>query len=119
MMNYIILILSLLNKYHYGSYSRAVLKQKYGIRGLVQDHHIIPRQFSRRVNIDIDGSNNLIMLPTLYGKLCLNTSRPIHENGHPNYNKYVRELLDQNITEEFIIIFIRQQLLNNSLNRII
>lgn len=119
MINYIIVILSLLNKYHYGSYSRAVLKQKHGIRGLVQDHHIIPRQFSRRVNIDIDGSKNLIMLPTSYGKLLLNTLRPIHENGHPNYNKYVGQLLDQNFTEDFIIIFIKQQLLNDSLNRVI
>ena len=119
MINYIILILSLLNKYHYGSYNRAILKQKRGVRGLVQDHHIIPRQFSHRVNIDIDGSNNLIMLPTLYGKLCLNTSRPIHENGHPKYNKYIGQLLDQNFTEDFIIIFIRQQLLNDSLNRVI
>ena len=37
MINCIIVILTLLNKYHYGSYSRAVLKQKHGIRGLVQD----------------------------------------------------------------------------------
>jgi hypothetical protein len=119
MINYIIVILSLLNKYHYGSYSRAALKQKHGIRGLVQDHHIIPRQFSRRVNIDIDESKNLIMLPTSYGKLLLNTSRPIHENGHPRYNKYIGQLLDKNLTEEFIIISIRQQLLNSGLNRVI
>ena len=119
MINYIIVILSLLNKYHYGSYNRAILKQKRGIRGLVQDHHIIPRQFNRIVSIDIDASKNLIMLPTSYGKLFLNTSRPIHENGHPKYNKYIKQLLDQNFTEEFIIIFIREQILNNNLNRII
>lgn len=119
MINYIIVILFLLNKYHYGSYNRAILKQKHGIRGLVQDHHIIPKQFSCRVNIDIDASNNLIILPTSYGKLFSNTSRPIHENGHPKYNKYIQQLLDQNFTEEFIIIFIRQQLLSGSLNRII
>lgn len=119
MINYIIVILSLLNKYQYGSYSRAVLKQKYGIRGLVQDHHIIPRQFGHQVTIDIDSSSNLIMLPTSYGKLFLNTSRPIHENGHPKYNKYIQQLLDKNMTEKFIIIFMRQQLLNNSLNRIV
>jgi len=119
MINYIIVILSLFNKYHYGSYNRVILKQKNGIRGLVQDHHIIPRQFSHRVNIDIDGSKNLIMLPTLYGKLFLNTSRPIHENGHPIYNNYIKQLLDQNLTEEFIITFIRQQLLSGDLNRVI
>lgn len=119
MIYYIIVILSLLNKYHYGSYNRAILKQKHGIRGLVQDHHIIPRQFSRRVNIDIDEYRNLIMLPTSYGKLLLNTSRPIHENGHPKYNKYIAKLLDKNLTEEFIIISIRKQLLSDSLNRVI
>jgi hypothetical protein len=119
MINYIILILSLLNKYNYGSYNRAILKQKYGIRGLVQDHHIIPRQFSRRVSIDVDSSKNLIMLPTSYGKLFLNTSRPIHENGHPKYNKYIEQLLNQNATEEFIIFFLRQQLLNGNIIRIL
>ena len=113
------MILSLLNKYHYGSNNRAILKQKRGIRGLVQDHHIIPRQFSNRVNIDVDALKNLIMLPTSHGKLFLNTSKPIHENGHPKYNKYIEYLLDQNFTEEFIIIFIRQQFLNNTLNRVI
>jgi hypothetical protein len=119
MINYIIVILSLLNRYHYGSYNRAILKQKRDIRGLVQDHHIIPRQFSRRVNINIDESKNLMMLPTSYGKLFLNTSRPIHENGHVKYNKYIKHLLDQNFTEDFIITFVRQQLLNNSLKRVI
>lgn len=119
MINYIIVILSLLNKYHYGSYNRAILKQRHGIRGLVQDHHIIPRQFSRRVNIDVDESKNLIMLPTSYGKLFLNTSRPIHENGHPKYNKYIAKLLDQNFTEDFIITSMKQQLLSGNLNRVI
>jgi len=119
MMNYIIVILSLLNKYNYGSYNRAILKQKHGIRGLVQDHHIIPRQFSKQVTIDIDASNNLIMLPTSYGKSFLNTSRPIHENGHLKYNKYIEKLLDQNFTEQFIITFIRQQLLSGTLDRVI
>lgn len=119
MINCVIVVLSLLNKYYYGSYSRVIVKQKYGIKGLVQDHHIIPRQFSQRVNIDVDESKNLIMLPTSYGKLFLNTSRPIHENGHPQYNKYIRQLLDQNLTEEFIINLMRQKLLNGSLNRVI
>lgn len=118
MISYIIVILSLFNKYNYGSYNRVILKQKHKIRGLVQDHHIIPRQFSKRVSIDIDTSKNLIMLPTSYGKLFLNTSRPIHENGHPKYNKYIKQLLDQNFTEDLIIAFIRHELLTSNLSRI-
>lgn len=106
-------------KYYYGSYSRAIIKQRYGIRGLVQDHHIIPRQFSSRVNIDIDSPINLIILPTSYGNIYLDTKRPIHENGHPKYNKYIGKLLDQNYTEEYIITFLRSQLLSGNISYII
>lgn len=119
MINYITIILSLLNKYHYGSYNRAIVKQRHGFRGFVQDHHIIPRQFSKKVSIDVDSSKNLIMLPTSYGQLFLNTSRPIHENGHPKYNKYIEQLLNQNFTEDFIIYFIRNQLLNDNIIRLL
>ena len=44
------------------------------------------------------------MLPTSYGKLYLNTTRPIHENGHPNYNKYIKQLLDEKYSEQYIYI---------------
>jgi hypothetical protein len=117
-MNYWIIIF-LLGRYSYGSYNRAIIKQKHGIRGLVQDHHIIPRQFSKIVNIDIDSSRNLIMLPTSYGKLYLNTTRPIHENGHPNYNKYIKHLLDENYSEDYILKFLKKQILSDELHKII
>ena len=117
-MNYWIIIF-LIGRYSYGSYNRAIIKQKHGIRGLVQDHHIIPRQFSKIVNIDIDSSRNLIMLPTSYGKLYLNTTRPIHENGHPNYNKYIKHLLDEKYSEEYILKFLKKQILSDKLHKII
>jgi len=116
MLIYITLIIGY--KYYYGSYSRTVIKGRRGIRGLVQDHHIIPRQFSNRVNIDLDSPTNLITLPTNYGKLFLNTDRPIHDNGHPKYNKYIGNLLDQNFTEEAIISFLRLQLLSGNISKI-
>ena len=69
------ILAGILHKYQYGSYHRGLIKQKYKIKGYVQDHHIIPRQFRSRVSLDLDNSNNIIILPTSYGKLFLDTRR--------------------------------------------
>ena len=83
----------------YGSVLRRTFKRRFLIIGLVQDHHIIPREFesltiNSKIISNINDSKNIIMLPTTYGKLILNTKRPIHENGHKNYNKYVKDTVE-------------------------
>ena len=119
-MFYIYVILAgILHKYQYGSYHRGLIKQKYNIKGYVQDHHIIPRQFRSRVSLDLDNSNNIIILPTSYGKLFLDTKRPVHENGHPKYNKYVETLLDKNYTELELINILRRDILHGNITKII
>ena len=93
------------------------MKRKYLLCGLIQDHHIIPRQLRNKIDYktsalidNIDSSNNLIMLPTRYGKLFLNTNRSIHENGHQYYNQYINSLIQQGYSIDYIILFVRNQI---------
>ena len=109
----------------YSSVYRRNIKRKYLLCGLVQDHHIIPREFKNILNYNnslminhIDCSKNLIIMPTKYGKLFLKTNRTIHENGHKNYNKYIKKLLKTN-SEEDIIYFVRKQLRKSRYNKLL
>ena len=112
--------------YIYSSYYRRNIKRKFLICGLVQDHHIIPREFRNVINYNssklinsIDDSNNLIMMPTNYGKLYLNTQRSIHENGHKHYNRYIFKLISNNYSVDFIIKHVKQQLRTGEITRVI
>jgi hypothetical protein len=114
-MNY--LLLFHIFAYIYSSVYRRNIKRKYKIIGLVQDHHIIPRQFKNIIDYDnsllinnIDSSKNLIMMPTRYGKLFINTNRTIHENGHKHYNRYINKLINQNYSTDFIISHVKYQI---------
>lgn len=88
--------------------------------GLVNDHHIIPRQFRNDINysnsqlIDsIDSSKNLIILPTYYGNLFINTTRPVHTNNHKYYNEYVKSLIDKKYEPDAILLYLRYQLIHD------
>ena len=114
-MNYLLLFHTF--AYIYSSVYRRNIKRKYKIIGLVQDHHIIPRQFKNIIDYDnsllinnIDSSKNLIMMPTRYGKLFINTNRTIHENGHKHYNRYINKLINQNYSTDFIISHVKYQI---------
>ena len=96
----------------YGSLARKNFKMRWGIQGngLVEDHHIIPKQFKKhpivvKANYDIHASKNLIMLPTRLGKSVLRVreDRLIHSGKHTGYNKYTGRMLDSmNSTSEFM-----------------
>ena len=103
--------------YIYGSIYRRNIRHKYNLTGLVQDHHIIPREF-KHIYTKIDESKNIIMLPTIYSKEILNTKRSIHYNGHPKYNKLVKKLLE-NYSPEEIIIFLKQELRKGNPERLL
>ena len=101
----------------YSSVYRRNIKRKFLLCGLVQDHHIIPREFRNMINYSncklissIDSSNNLLMMPTKYGKLFINTNRSIHENGHKYYNRYIYYLLVNNYSIDYIIPYVKKQL---------
>lgn len=112
--------------YIYSSVYRRKIKKKFLLCGLVQDHHIVPRQFKNIINYEnsklinhIDSSKNLMILPTSYGKYLINTNRSIHENGHKYYNKYIYYLIIKNYSVDFIIPYVKQQLRNGDIKKII
>lgn len=88
--------------YRYKSNSRKKLKNAKGYTGIVQDHHIIPKQFINHPLItqtmyDIHSSNNLLIMPTDKAFMTLNLHPNIrtHFMGHNKYNSYVRLVLDE------------------------
>lgn len=90
-------------KFIHHSYKSKSRQKKLGSlksQKLVQDHHVIPREFRshpaiKKAQFNIDCSLNLIILPTKKGFEILETSRQMHENGHPRYNAYIRSILDK------------------------
>jgi len=77
------------------------LKQELGYNDLVQDHHIIPKEFKEHgliqdIEFDVGCSKNIMMIPTLYGneKLNLPNNTLTHYKGHRSYNDYVKYHLD-------------------------
>ena len=77
-------------------------RNKRNLNGLVEVHHIIPREFRYHPTIlfseyDIENGYNLMFLPTRKGSVILNThtDRPKHFNGHRGYNRYVATVLDE------------------------
>lgn len=87
---------------NYNTVSRKCFRRKWGVMPpKVQDHHVIPKQWRshptvRRYGMDINNSNNIIMMPTNYGMVTMNLRklRYIHEGGHHSYNKYIFTFLE-------------------------
>jgi hypothetical protein len=97
----------------YGSVSRTSFKMRWNLQGLVQDHHVIPRQFKshpviHKYGYDINASSNLVMMPTLYGKHVLNVrdDRLIHSGPHHKYNRYIHFVLNSIKTRDELDEFV-------------
>ena len=88
--------------WNYNSQVRKAFRRRHGVvSDFVQDHHVIPKQWRRhpsvlRFGLDINSSDNLILMPTAYGKyrFDLRPGRYTHDGGHHKYNVYVRVILD-------------------------
>lgn len=84
---------------NYKSNLRKMFKLRWNLRGLVQDHHVIPQQFKHQILIQdiIHSSKNLIMMPTPTGvqKLRLRENRLVHWGPHNAYNQFVGCELDR------------------------
>lgn len=86
----------------YNSPQRKAFRRKWGaIPKYIQDHHVIPKQWRRhptvlRFGLDINSSENIIMMPTQLGMFMWNLRqcRYKHDGGHHYYNIYVKEMLD-------------------------
>lgn len=66
-------------------------RERFGLCGHVQIHHIIPRQFRGHPclqHFDMNNGYNLMFMPALPDSR-IRTTRREHQGGHPLYNKYV------------------------------
>ena len=77
-------------------------RERLGLSGLVEIHHVIPREFRshpavRRFDYDVEAGYNTILMPTAAGR-DLSEKRFVHSNGHRHYNRYARHHLDQTVT---------------------
>ena len=97
----------------YGYPLQGVCKYKFkkakirnNIQDLSQIHHIIPRQFRSHpvINgVDLEDGVNLMLMPNRVAKtyMLLNTTRPLHDCGHSEYNKFVEDILDDMSTQPY------------------
>ena len=72
------------------------IRSRYGLDGVVQIHHIIPREHRSHPQLrwfGIDSCVNLMFLPST-SKLAIETRRKVHNGGHAQYNKYVLSRLN-------------------------
>lgn len=89
-------------RWNYNSQARKAFRRRNGVvSDFVQDHHVIPKQWRKhpsvlRFGLDINDSQNLILMPTAYGKyrFKLRPERYTHDGGHHKYNVYIKEILD-------------------------
>ena len=114
-------------KYFYGSINRQYIKKKFNIYGLVEDHHIIPKQFKnhhklKKYNFNISQSSNIMLMPNKIGIQNLDTNRMLHTGGHTQYNRYVGKMLENIDNEDDIkkiIWYLRYCIRNNNNKNII
>ena len=99
----------------YGSVARKVFKTRWGLynKGLVEDHHVIPREFREHPTIkgfryDMNAGDNVVLLPTRLGKHILHVreERLVHTGSHPAYNAYVGRMLDVIQSEGDLLEFV-------------
>lgn len=87
----------------YGTKARRKIKYSNHKKGLVEDHHIIPKEFHEHslienINFDVGCSNNIYILPSISYKESiynskLNNDDTIYHNNHRLYNSFVKERL--------------------------
>ena len=76
-------------------------RKTHNLNGLLQIHHVVPKSLAdhptlSRYQYDVDAGYNLILLPTKKGAEVLNVrhTRPIHDGGHPAYNRFCLDELN-------------------------
>lgn len=93
-------------------------KHRFNLHEKVQIHHIIPLEWKKHSSLlkheyDIDAGYNLIFMPSKIGEKTINTVRRVHDGGHPKYNLYTKDLLDNEEDPFQINKNIRKKILNN------
>lgn len=85
--------------FHYNTKYRRNFKKNVFKKNLVDNHHIIPKQFQlhpliQQLNIDLACSKNIVFLPNRYAKDIYYNNSIIYHDSHPKYNKYIQKELD-------------------------
>lgn len=88
----------------YGTKARRKIKYFYHKKGLIEDHHIIPKEFSdhclvKNIQFDVGCSNNIYILPSVAYKESIyitndNKNKIIYHTNHRLYNSFVKEKLN-------------------------
>ena len=88
-------------------------RDRFGLQGLCDAHHVIPRSCRRHptlitLGFDVEGAGNFALLPSDLGRdqLFLR-DRAIHAGGHMKYNKYVWSTLDSIQDADTLCRFVR------------
>ena len=97
--------------YRYGTVSRRDFKKRYKLTGLVEDHHIIPKQWKNhkiihKTGYNISESYNIMFMPSRIGFGTLKTNRLLHSGGHCAYNKYIKQCLNEIETKQELWQFV-------------
>ena len=85
--------------FRYGGKYRKKYKRANYKQGLIEDHHIIPKQFVnheivKKVNFDVACSNNLLIMPSRLAKPIIKDETIIYHKSHHYYNNYVCQQLE-------------------------
>jgi hypothetical protein len=82
-------------------YSKRVLRharKRWSLHGLVDIHHVVPKQFKRHPIVvkhgyDVEADYNFMFCVTSRGleRLNVRDSRPVHDINHSRYNLFVNE----------------------------
>ena len=107
----------------YGTKARRKIKYSYHKKGLIEDHHLIPKEFHehslfQNIHFDVGCSNNIYILPSISYKESIynnnmNNDEIIYHTNHRLYNSFIKEKLNdiykiKNIDEqkyEFLLFF--------------
>lgn len=108
--------------FHYNTKYRRNFKNNVFKKHLVDNHHIIPKQFVlhpliQQLKIDVSCSKNILFLPNRFAKELFYHPKTIYHDSHPKYNKYIQKQLDsihsiKDINEksyEFMLFFMYLQ----------
>tara|TARA_Y100000389_G_scaffold194263_1_gene224035 strand:+ start:224 stop:757 length:534 start_codon:yes stop_codon:yes gene_type:complete len=107
----------------YGTKARRKIKYSYHKKGLIEDHHLIPKEFNEHqlfnnIHFDVGCSNNIYVLPAISYKESIynnniNKGEIIYHTSHRLYNSFIKEELNniykiKNLDEQkykFILFF--------------
>ncbi len=77
------------------------IRKRYQLCGLIEIHHVVPRQFSKhevikKYKYDTEACYNFVFCPSKKGAEIMNlrNTRPIHSGGHLKYNTFVNQQLN-------------------------